>query len=93
VELRMRDQRYSLALDYHQTPRNEARLNEMLRSFTETIVLPGGGRFYPAKDNALDRESFSRSLSAGAVERYLTLKRRLDPDNILQSDLFRRVFA
>jgi decaprenylphospho-beta-D-ribofuranose 2-oxidase len=84
---------YSLALDYHQTPANERKLQEMLQRFTREIVLPGGGRFYPAKDNALDRESFSRSLSPGAVEQYLTIKHRLDPDGILQSDLYRRVFG
>ena len=84
---------YSLALDYHQTPSNEQKLGEMLRRFTREIVLPGGGRFYPAKDNALDRESFSRSLSAGAVEAYLSLKHRLDPQGVLQSDLYRRVFG
>jgi decaprenylphospho-beta-D-ribofuranose 2-oxidase len=84
---------YSLALDYHQTPANERRLQEMLGRFTREIVLPGGGRFYPAKDNALDRESFSRSLSAGAVEEYLAMKARLDPEGVLQSDLYRRVFG
>lgn len=84
---------YSLALDYHQTPRNAARLQEMLRRFTREIVLPGGGRFYPAKDNALDRESFAHSLSPGAVEQYLAMKRRLDPEGLLQSDLYRRVFG
>lgn len=84
---------YSLALDYHQTPANAPRLQEMLRRFTREIVLPGGGRFYPAKDNALDRESFSRSLSPGAVEQYLAIKSRLDPENLLQSDLYRRVFG
>ncbi len=84
---------YSLALDYHQTDRNERRLGQMLTSFTEKIVLPAGGRFYPAKDNALNRESFGRSLSAGAIERYLAMKRRLDPEGILQSDLYRRVFG
>lgn len=84
---------YSLALDYHQTPANEVRLQDMLRRFTREIVLPGGGRFYPAKDNALDRESFSRSLSPGAVEEYLAIKRRVDPEGVLQSDLYRRVFG
>jgi hypothetical protein len=39
------------------------------------------------------RESFSQSLSPGAVEEYLSMKRRLDPEGVLQSDLYRRVFA
>ena len=84
---------YSLALDYHQTEANATKLQAMLQRFTRDIVLPGGGRFYPAKDNALDRESFSRSLSPGAVQQYVDLKQRLDPEELLQSDLYRRVFG
>ncbi|HEX6508319.1 MAG TPA: FAD-binding oxidoreductase [Chloroflexota bacterium] len=84
---------YSLALDYHQTERNQRKLGEMLSRFTREIVLPGGGRFYPAKDNALDREAFSHSLSSGAIDTYLSLKRKLDPKETLQSDLYRRIFG
>lgn len=84
---------YSLALDYHVTPSNDERVYGMLSRFTQDIVLPGGGRFYPAKDNTLDRESLRKSLSPGAVDRYLALKRQLDPDEVIQSDLYRRVFA
>jgi decaprenylphospho-beta-D-ribofuranose 2-oxidase len=84
---------YSLALDYHQMSKNEHRLQKMLSRFTREIVLPAGGRFYPAKDNALDRQSFNRSLSPQAMKTYLAIKQRLDPDEILQSDLYRRVFV
>jgi len=84
---------YSLALDYHATPANESRLYPMLSGFTREIVLPAGGRFYPAKDNALDRESLRRSLTPQAMDEYLAIKRRLDPSGLLQSDLYRRVFG
>jgi FAD/FMN-containing dehydrogenase len=84
---------YSLALDYHVTPRNEARIAEMLGHFTREVVLPGGGRFYPAKDHAVDRESLQQSLTQASIDRYLRMKRLLDPNEILQSDLYRRVFA
>jgi decaprenylphospho-beta-D-ribofuranose 2-oxidase len=83
---------YSLALDYHALPENQDRLSAMLSAFTHDLVLPAGGRFYPAKDNTLDHESFVRSISPEAMTRYLALKRRLDPDEVLQSDLYRRVF-
>ncbi len=83
---------YSLALDYHATPQNDGALHEMLNRFTHDIVLPAGGRFYPAKDNALDRESLRRSLSPESVDGFLALKRRLDPESMFQSDLYRRVF-
>lgn len=84
---------YSLALDYHALPDNEERILQMLSRFTGEIVLPAGGRFYPAKDNALDRQSLYRSLSPEAVQTYLAIKRRLDPGEIFQSDLYRRVLA
>ncbi len=82
---------YSLALDYHAAPDREDGIRRMLSSFTSEIVLPAGGRFYPAKDNALDRGSLRRSLSQHAVDQYLAIKRRVDPTEIIQSDLYRRV--
>jgi FAD/FMN-containing dehydrogenase len=84
---------YSLALDFHVTQARAARIEEMLRHFTKEIVLPAGGRFYPAKDNAVDRESLQQSMTSESVNGYLAIKRRLDPESLLQSDLFRRVFA
>jgi decaprenylphospho-beta-D-ribofuranose 2-oxidase len=84
---------YSLALDYHVTAKNEERIHRMLGEFTGEIVLPAGGRFYPAKDNAVDRESLMQSLGAAAVDEYMAIKRRVDPEGVLQSDLFRRVFG
>jgi FAD/FMN-containing dehydrogenase len=66
---------------------------EMLSGFTHDIVLPAGGRFYPAKDNALDRESLRSSLTPQAMDGYLAIKRRLDPAGVFQSDLYRRVFS
>jgi len=65
----------------------------MLSRFTSEVVVPAGGRFYPAKDNALDRESLRRALTPKAMDDYLAMKHRLDPTSILQSDLYRRVFA
>jgi len=84
---------YSLALDFHVTEARAKRIEEMLGHFTREIVLPAGGRFYPAKDNAVDRESLQQSMTTEAVDEYLAMKRRLDPEGILQSDLYRRVFA
>jgi FAD/FMN-containing dehydrogenase len=83
---------YSLALDYHATPDNADRIQHMLSGFTSETVLPAGGRFYPAKDNALDRPSLCRSLSQQAVDEFLAIKRRVDPVGIFQGDLYRRVF-
>ncbi len=84
---------YSLALDYHATEANEHHLRTMLSRFTTEIVLPAGGRFYPAKDNALDGHGLRCSLTAEAMNEFRAIKRRLDPTGILQSDLYRRVFG
>ncbi len=84
---------YSLALDYHATPANEERIHQMLSHVTSQIVLPAGGRFYPAKDNALSSQNLRQSLSQRAVSEYLAIKQRVDPAEIFQSDLYRRVFT
>lgn len=83
---------YSLALDFHVQPGDEGRLHSMLSRFTADIVLPAGGRFYPAKDSTLDRASLCRSLTSQAMDTFRGMKRRLDPDEMLQSDLYRRAF-
>ena len=84
---------YSLALDYHATEANEHHLRTMLAGFTTQIVVPAGGRFYPAKDNALDGHGLRCSLTPEAMSEFMAIKRRLDPTGILQSDLYRRVFG
>jgi FAD/FMN-containing dehydrogenase len=84
---------YSLSLDYHATLANETRLRRMLSQLTSEVILPAGGRFYPAKDDSLNPEQLRRAFTPEAVDRFLALKRRLDPDEILQSDLYRRAIA
>ncbi|GAC1320526.1 MAG: FAD-binding oxidoreductase [Chloroflexota bacterium] len=83
---------YSLSLDYRAHPHNSARLRSMLSRFTRDLVLPAGGRFYPAKDNLCAPGSASRIFGPAAVNEYLALKDAIDPDALLQSDLFRRLF-
>ncbi|HLJ67657.1 MAG TPA: FAD-binding oxidoreductase [Chloroflexota bacterium] len=84
---------YSLALDYRVTPANRMRVQELLSRLSEDIVLPAGGRFYPAKDFGPEGGTLRSSLNPEAVAAYMAMKRRLDPHGVLQSDLFRRVFA
>lgn len=84
---------YSLALDYHATDANEHHLRAMLSAFTTDIALPAGGQFYPAKDNALDGHGLRCSLTPEAMREFRAIKRRLDPTDVLQSDLYRRVFT
>ncbi|MGH2442217.1 MAG: FAD-binding oxidoreductase [Chloroflexota bacterium] len=82
---------YSLSLDYHATAGNLARLRSLLQCFTDDVVLPAGGRFYPAKDSILNQDQARASFGASPVETFLELKRRYDPQEILQSNLYRRL--
>lgn len=84
---------YSLSLDYHVTARNHDPLLKMLSKFTRDIVLPAGGRFYPAKDSVLAANDMVTSFGPTAVERFLHTKRELDPGLVLQSNLYRRLLA
>lgn len=83
---------YSLALDFKRTRENHDRL---MRLFAEhdKDVLDAGGRFYFAKDSHLHPSRLERFYAEPRVAEFLAWKRRLDPDGLLQTDLYRRVFG
>ena len=83
---------YSLAMDFavSANERKRQRLWQHCRAMAE-IVLEAGGRFYYAKDAVLLESSFARVHGDDAVLRFRDLKRRLDPGNLLQTDLSRRL--
>lgn len=83
---------WSLALDFKVTAENRPYL-WALAAELDKIVIAGGGRFYFAKDSTLHPERLQSSLGEERVQRFLALKRRVDPENLLQTDLFRRLFA
>jgi FAD/FMN-containing dehydrogenase len=83
---------YSLALDFKVTARNRRRLWEHAAELTR-VVLDAGGRFYFAKDSTLTAPQLERYLAEERVRRFLALKRTLDPEGLLQTDLYRRLFA
>jgi FAD/FMN-containing dehydrogenase len=83
---------FSLALDFKVTDGNRARMREMLQEFDQ-IVLQAGGRFYFAKNSETTPETALKFLGQETVERFKALKHRTDPNNILESDLYRRVFG
>lgn len=83
---------FSLALDYKITRRNQERLSRMLMDF-DRIVLEAGGRFYFAKNSETSAQTAERFLGVQTVRKFKALKRRCDPDQILASDLFRRIFG
>jgi FAD/FMN-containing dehydrogenase len=82
---------FSLALDFKVTDRNRARLGQMLQEF-DKIVLQAGGRFYFAKNSETTPESAQMFLGKETIARFKKLKKRCDPNNLLESDLYRRVF-
>jgi len=83
---------YSLAMDFVVSSR-KSRRDELWKLCQELadIVLTAGGRFYYAKDAVLLASSFSRIHGDDAVTKFRALKRRCDPNNLLQTDLSRRL--
>jgi len=83
---------FSLALDFKVTDHNRSRLSRMLQEY-DRIVLNNGGRFYFAKNSETTADTARVFLGEETVERFKKLKKRCDPDNLLESDLYRRVFC
>jgi hypothetical protein len=83
---------FSLALDFKVTDAKRAALSKMLQDF-DRIVLNAGGRFYFAKNSETSVEAARTFLGEETIAKYKELKKRCDPENLLESDLFRRVFG
>jgi decaprenylphospho-beta-D-ribofuranose 2-oxidase len=83
---------YSLAMDFLVSDRNRSRLSR-LTSDLNKIVLQAGGRFYFAKDSTLNPDEIMQYLGEKTVSDFRKLKARVDPDGLLQSDLYRRCFS
>ncbi|MBI4768996.1 MAG: FAD-binding oxidoreductase [Chloroflexi bacterium] len=83
---------YSLALDFRVTQSNRAALAHLAAEM-DRVVLQAGGRFYLAKDGALTPESAAAYLGEATLARFRALKQRCDPENLLQTNLSRRLFA
>ncbi len=82
---------FSMAMDFRVTEDNRQRLVWLAREMDE-IVLAAGGRFYFAKDSTLRPEVAQAYLGEERIARFRELKERCDPDELLQTDLWRRVF-
>ncbi len=83
---------FSLAMDFKITNGNRAKLGEMLQEF-DRIILQAGGRFYFAKNSETTAETAQKFLGLDTIKRFKKLKKRCDPNNLLESDLYRRVFG
>ena len=74
------------------TDRNRPELSAMLQEFDQ-LVLDAGGRFYFAKNSETSSETTQAFLGEKTVGKFRKLKKRTDPDGLLESDLYRRVFG
>jgi hypothetical protein len=83
---------FSLATDFKVTNANRSRLHQLMQDF-DRIVLDAGGRFYFAKNSETSAETARRFLGEETVAKFRALKKRCDPNHLLESDLYRRVFG
>ena len=82
---------FSLAMDFKVTDRNRAKMSGMLQEF-DRIVLSAGGRFYFAKNSETSAETTEAFLGMATIAKFKKLKKRCDPNGLLESDLYRRIF-
>ena len=83
---------FSLAMDFKVTNDKRVKLSQLLRDF-DRMVLQAGGRFYFAKNSETSAEAARAFLGEETIVKFNELKQRCDPNNLLESDLFRRVFG
>jgi decaprenylphospho-beta-D-ribofuranose 2-oxidase len=82
---------FSLELNYPRTHQTAQKLKQVLQQMI-AMVIEAGGRFYLAKDHYLTQAQYRQSVGDEAVDSFLQLKQCYDPEMLLQSDLFRRIF-
>jgi decaprenylphospho-beta-D-ribofuranose 2-oxidase len=83
---------WSLAMDFKVTQENRARLMKLTEEMTE-IIVAAGGKFYFAKDSVLRPTDVARAYDTAKLDRFFELKKKLDPQNMFETDLARRVFG
>ena len=81
---------YSLALDFKVTESNRTRLWALCHRMND-LVLEAGGRFYFAKDSTLRPEDARAFLGQEVISAFRSYKAQLDPENLLTSELARRL--
>ena len=83
---------WSLALDFKITGKNRDSLLSLYDEMAE-FTLAAGGRFYLAKDGFLRPERFSCLREMPEFREFAAWKARLDPENLWQTDLYRRLLG
>lgn len=82
---------FSLALDFKVTDSTRKKMSAMLQEF-DKIVIANGGRFYFAKNSETTAETAKAFYGEETVKKFKQLKKRCDPNGLLESDLYRRIF-
>jgi decaprenylphospho-beta-D-ribofuranose 2-oxidase len=82
---------FSLELNYQRTSQTAQKLKSVLQHMIATVI-EAGGKFYLAKDHFLTHDQYRQSIGGEALDAFLQLKKSCDPEDLLQSDLYRRVF-
>jgi FAD/FMN-containing dehydrogenase len=83
---------FSLAMDFKVTDANRPQLRRLMQDF-DRVALEAGGRFYFAKNSETTPETTVLFLGDETVAKFRALKKRCDPNHLLESDLYRRVFG
>lgn len=79
------DEGYTLALDFAMSKNLEVLLQEL-----DSMVMEYGGRFYLTKDSRMDPETFASGFPHG-LEKFMALRKKIDPNEKLQSLQSRRL--
>jgi len=82
---------FSLAMDFKVTDKHRVKLRDQLQEFDQ-VVLNAGGRFYFAKNSETSAEMTRAFLGEETIKKFEKLKKRCDPNGLLESDLYRRLF-
>lgn len=80
---------YSFAMDIPRRPKEKEKQNKLFREMNE-IVLKAGGIIYLAKDANLNADEFRQMYRNNG--KFQALKKKYDPDELFQSDMYRRIF-
>jgi FAD/FMN-containing dehydrogenase len=79
---------YSLNFELHPKKRHEQRMSRFVDDLFERVIRYGG-KVHLAKDHVLRRGQFQRLFPE--YRQLLRIKQRLDPDELFQSDMYRRL--
>jgi decaprenylphospho-beta-D-ribofuranose 2-oxidase len=82
---------FSMAMDFPVTKNNRKNVWDLAYELDD-IVINAKGKFYFAKDSTLRPKVSEQIFSKEVIEKFKSLKEKYDPNNILESDLYKRVF-